>query len=72
MIMLFDQQYATEAYARNEAAKAAAEGVEKGERQGILSTLSALVRDGVLKKEEAAERAKMSVAEFEEESKKLE
>ena len=67
MIMLFDQQYATEAYARNEAAKAAA----KAEKKGVLSTLISLVTKGLLKKEDAAQQAGMSVAEFEEESKKL-
>ncbi len=44
------------------------EGVKDGESQGIsqgiLVTLYGLVKDGILKTEEAAARAEMSVAEF--------
>ncbi len=40
-------------------------GMEKGIVEGIVSTLSALVKDGILTLAQAAERAHMSVAEFE-------
>ncbi len=42
------------------------QGREQGIEQGIIMTLSALVNDGVLEPEEAAKRANMSVAAFEE------
>ena len=67
MIMLFDQEYATEAYVRSQKE----EGRKEGERQGILSTLLALVKNGLLKKEDAAAQAGLTVAEFEEESCRL-
>ena len=46
-------------------AEGMAEGMEKGIVEGIVSTLSALVKDGILTLAQAAERAHMSVAEFE-------
>ena len=43
-----------------------ARGVAIGEAKGILSTLLSLVKDGILTVADAAKRANMTVAEFEE------
>ena len=43
-----------------------ARGVAIGEAKGILSTLLSLVNDGILTVADAAKRANMTVAEFEE------
>ena len=67
MIMLFDQEYATEAYVRSQKEEARKEG----RAEGALSTLLALVKNGMLKKEDAAAQAGLTVAEFEEESRRL-
>lgn len=63
MIMLFDQEYATEAYGRTQRA----EGVKEGLKEGVFSTLASLVGKGLLKKEDAAEQAGMTVEEFDRE-----
>lgn len=42
-----------------------AEGEAKGRTEGILSTLSDLVKNGIITLEQAANQAKMSVNEFE-------
>ena len=44
---------------------ARAEGIEKGRVEGTLKTLISLVKDGILTITEAASRANMTVAEFE-------
>ena len=44
---------------------------EEGRAEGIISTLFGLVKDGILSLSDAAKRAGMSVAEFEEKSAKL-
>ncbi len=44
---------------------------ERGIEQGMLMTLCSLVNDGVLKPEEAAKRANMSVAAFDEKLKEM-
>ena len=76
MIMLFDQQYATEAYAREQAAEAEKhgrkEGRKIGQREGIFATLTSLVSKGLLGKADAAAQVGMSVEEFEREAAKLE
>lgn len=41
------------------------EGIAKGKTEGILNTLSGLVKDGILTLSDAAQRADMTVAEFE-------
>ena len=41
-------------------------GEERGRQEGILDTLISLVRDGILTVVDAAKRANMTVAEFEE------
>ena len=71
MIMLFDQEYATEAYVRSQKEEARKEGRKEGRAEGALSTLHALVKNGMLKKEDAAAQAGLTVAEFEEESCRL-
>ena len=75
MIMLFDQQYATEAYARRERKEGIAEGLAQGMAQGMskgsLSVLDALVGDGVISREDAARRAGMTPDRFDEAVRKL-
>ena len=46
-------------------ARAIARGIAEGRAEGRAETLVALVRDGLLSKEEAAKRAEMSIEEFE-------
>ena len=41
------------------------EGIAKGKTEGILNTLSGFVKDGILTLSDAAQRADMTVAEFE-------
>ncbi len=75
MIMLFDQQYATEAYARNQALIAEKRGRQLGQQIGqqigMITTLKTLVSQGLITIEDAAKQAGMTVAEFEHESGKL-
>ena len=49
-----------------------AEGRAEGNAEGMINTLVSLVRDGLLSKEIAAERASMSLEEFEEKLKDCE
>ena len=77
MIMLFDQEYAIEQYAKGIAQrsreaglqegleKGIEKGIEKGQQEGELNMLVKLVKKGVLTLVEGASQAKMSTADFE-------
>ena len=67
MIMLFGQQNATEAYVRRQREAGYAEGTE----EGAVLMLSSFVGQGLLRKEEAAKQAGLTVSEFKEDIQKL-
>ena len=76
MTLLFDQDYVTEAYNNEIRQNALNEGIgigreegigigeARGRTEGIFSTLSGLVKDGILTVPQAAERMNISVGEF--------
>ena len=61
MIMLFDQEYAVEQYARAQS-KAAR---EEGRQEGMLHTLVNLVKNGLISKKDGAIQTDLSLSEFE-------
>ncbi|MDO4988668.1 MAG: hypothetical protein Q4E17_06580, partial [Synergistes sp.] len=72
MTLLFDQDYVTEAY-NNEIRQNALnegigigreEGIGIGRTEGMFTTLSGLVKDGILTVPQAAARMNISVGEF--------
>ena len=69
MSELFDEEYLRSQYniaeRRKNLAEGRAEGRAEGKAEGILSTLAGLVQDGILTVAQAAERANVSVSEFE-------
>ncbi len=77
MSELFDEEYLRSQYniaeRRKNLAEGRAEGIDigikrgraEGKAEGILSTLAGLVQDGILTVAQAAERANVSVSEFE-------
>lgn len=77
MSELFDEEYLRSQYNIAERRKNLAEGIDigikrgraegraEGKAEGILSTLAGLVQDGILTVAQAAERANVSVSEFE-------
>ena len=65
MSELFDEQAQREQYAIAHDKEIRAEGRAEGEAKGILKTLVALVKDGILSVVDAAQRANLTVSEFE-------
>ena len=65
MSELYDEEYLRSQYNIAERRKNLAEGRAEGKAEGILSTLAGLVQDGILTVAQAAERANVSVSEFE-------
>ncbi|MDO4988836.1 MAG: hypothetical protein Q4E17_07445 [Synergistes sp.] len=68
MTLLFDQDYVTEAYNNEIRQNALNEGIgigeARGRTEGIFTTLSGLVKDGILTVPQAAERMNISASEF--------
>ena len=75
MIMLFDQEYATEAYGRTRLAEGLKEGRKEGRmegrKEGFLSALVTLLDKGLIGKEDAAAQAGMTLQEFEQATQSL-
>ncbi len=68
---LFDEKALREQYDVAMAAQSEARGIKIGETNGIIKTLVGLVKDGIINVSDAAKRANMTVAEFEEKTAEL-